>query len=171
MPITTTTLKKYLTTLTEAELREELLKLFSKLDQVKSYYAQELATKEDRTNMLQAYKKRLYSQVYTPKGNPKNINNAAMKLIIAEFEKISVFPHELVDLILYRVELTTEYANAFGGALDSEYNAAVTAFKKAVKLIRVHKLKSTFDARIQKIFEADNLDFWYIDFLMEEYEE
>jgi hypothetical protein len=171
MPITTSTLKKYLNTLTEAELRAELIKLFGKLEQVKAYYGQELATKEERVSMLTAYKKELYGKFWTKGGSPKVFSNAEIKKVLTDFEKISLFPHELVDLILYRVELLTKYANAYGGVPDSEYNPAITAFGKAVKLMRMHKLDAYFKERIEVMFKANNLDYWYIEQLEEIYED
>ncbi|MER0442505.1 DUF6155 family protein [Emticicia sp. W12TSBA100-4] len=112
--------------------------------------------------VLKTYKEKIYKQFWTPKGNPKMANNSQIRSLITKFEKIAVFPYDVIDLLIYRVETTTDHANDFGGTSDADYNASITAFKKAVKLINDNNLKSYFDARCRRIFQASNLDYWYI---------
>lgn len=155
----------------ETALREELLKLYTKLPIVKDFYNQDLMTEEERQVVLKIYKDKIYKQFWTPKGNPKMANNAQIRSLITEFEKIAVFPYDVIDLLIYRVETTTDHANDFGGTSDADYNASITAFKKAVKLIKDNNLKSYFDARCRRIFQASNLDYWYIEQLEYLYED
>ena len=158
--------KKLLAEMTAEELRAELLKLFNKLDQVQNFYAQDLMSKEDRVKILEECKAKIYKKFWTPSGNPRNnVSNADIRKIISEFEKISAFPHEVADLLLYRVETATDFANQFGGMPDADYNAAATAFEKAVKLIAQHKLESYFKDRCKTIMQYGNLDYWYIEHL------
>ena len=164
--------KKYLADLDEAALRGELLKLFGKLAQVQEFYAQELMSGEDRKEILEGYKKKVHGHFYTRGGNPRNsVSNADLRKLMTEFEKISVFPHELVDLLLYRVEVATGFANEFYGMPDANYKAATTAFEKAVKLMAEHKLEAHFEARCAELFRADNVDYWYIEGLEYTYDE
>jgi hypothetical protein len=90
--------------------------------------------------------------------------------IISEFEKVSAFPHEVVDLILYRVHVASDFANQFGGMPDADYNASTNAFEKAMKLIEKNKLLDYFKDRIKTLFKFDNLDYWYIEDLKSLYE-
>lgn len=156
--------KKLLAEMTEEELRAELLKLFNKLEQVQMFYAQDLMGKEDRQKILEECKTKIYKKFWTPSGNPRNnVSNADIRKIITDFEKISAFPHEVVDLLLYRVETATDFANQFGGMPDADYNASTTAFEKAIKLIVKHKLIDYFNDRCKALFRYRNLDYWYIE--------
>ncbi len=163
--------KKFVASLDETELRAEMHKLFQKLPQVQEFYAQELLSEADRKAMLADYKKKIDKQFWTRGGNPRIASNAELRKIISDFEKISIFPNELVDLLIYRVETMTDFASQFGGAPDAEYNAALTAFQKAMKLIAEHKLHSYFKERCLQLFKTDNIDGWYIDELEQLYEE
>jgi Family of unknown function (DUF6155) len=156
--------KKLLAEMTEEEVRAELLKLFNKLEQVQMFYAQDLMSKEDRQKILEDCKSKIYKKFWTSQGNPRNnISNADIRKIISDFEKISAFPYEVVDLLLYRVELATDYANQCGGMPDADYNASITAFEKALKLIVKHKLLDYFNDRCKALFRYSNLDYWYIE--------
>lgn len=163
--------KKLINEMSENDLREELLKLYTKLPLVKDFYNQDLMTEEERQVVLKSYKDKIYKQFWTPKGNPKQPNNLQLRTLVAEFEKIAVFPYDVIDLLIYRVETTTDHANDFGGTGDANYNSAITMFKKATKLIKDNNLKSYFEDRCKTIFEADNLDYWYIEELEDLYEE
>lgn len=164
-------LKKYLAEMNEEALRDEILKLYQKLPQVKDFYNQDLMSELERQAMLDTYKKKVYKHFWTPSGNPKDPRNAEIKALVSEFEKIAAFPYDVIDLLLYRVELTTEHANEYGGAADANYNASTTMFKKAMKLIQTHGYLSHFQRRIEKVLLYDNLDYWYIMDLKDVYEE
>jgi hypothetical protein len=159
--------KKYLGEMNEAELRAELLKLFGKLPQVQEFYAQELMGESERKAMLDEYRKKIYGSYFTRTDNPRDVNNAELRKLLTAFEKVSVFPHEVVDLLLYRVEVATDFANQFGGMPDADYNAALTSFEKAMKLAAEHQLADFVRDRCHQIFKANNLDYWYIEWMQD----
>jgi hypothetical protein len=155
--------KKLINQMNEEELREELLKLFGKLKEVQSFYAQDLLTDADRENILKENKQKIYKEFWTSKGNPRSPSNANIRKLISDFEKIAAFPIDVIDLLMYRVETATKFADEFGGMSEADYNASINAFDKAVKLIAKHRLKDNFLGYAQDIFMYDNLDYWYID--------
>jgi len=160
----TADLKKLLEEMSEDELKQEILKLYNKLPQVKDFYNQDLMSEEERQVVLKGYKDKVYKQFWTSGGNPKGmINNTTIKGVISDYEKIALFPYDVIDLLIYRVEVATDLADQFGGMADSNYNAAITAFKKAMKLIKDNHLMSHFEARCKKMLKAGNLDYWYIE--------
>jgi len=160
-------LKKILDEMSLEELKQEILQLYNKLPQVKDFYNQDLMTEEERQDVLKGYKDKIHKQFWTLRGIPKGmVNNTTIKGIIADYEKIALFPYDIVDLLIYRLEVTTDIADQFGGMADSNYNASITAFKKAMKMIRDNNLLSYFEDRIKKMLKADNLDYWYIERLV-----
>ena len=145
-------LKKYLDALSETELRAEVLKLFSKLKQVQDFYGQELSSEEDRNKILEEFKARINKQFYSQRsGNPQNPKASKLRAIVSEFEKISIFPHELIDLALYRVEQAVQFTDDYGDMYEAFYRSTATAFEKALKLIVANKLESHFKARCRAI--------------------
>ena len=164
--------KRLIAEMTEAELREELLKLFNKLEQVQLFYAQDLLSKDDRQKILKETKTKIYKKFWTPSGNPRmNVSNAEIRSLINDFEKVSAFPNEVVELILYRVEVATHFANQFGGMHEASYNAAINAYEKALKLIKKHQLESYFEDAAKSPFQYNNLDYWYLEQLNDFHEE
>ena len=76
-----------------------------------------------------------------------------------------MFPIEVIDLLLYRVEVATAFASEFGGMPDADYSAAYNAFEKAMKLTKAQKLEDYVRVRCQELFKAANIDYWFIEWL------
>ena len=150
--------------MSDDERREELLILFTKIQQVHDYYAQELMSPDDRKKIVADYKKKIYNQFWTRGGNPRDASNAEVRKIITEFEKVSVVPKEVVELLLYRVDVALDFANQFGGLPESDYNAAMNAYEKALKIITKEKLESYFkDECVNISRDRGNMDYWVVE--------
>lgn len=163
-----TDLKRFLAELSEAELREEIQQLFAKLPQVQAFYAQELLAPADRKMVVDELKKKIAGQFYTRMGNPKSPSNAELRKLISDFEKTAVVKADVVELLLYRVEQAVKFANEFGGMPDGDYNAAVNAFEKALKLIKSERLETWFEPRCREITSVgNNYDWWFKEHLEE----
>ncbi len=159
-----TDFKKFVAQMSADDMRAELIILFSKLPQVHDYYAQELMKPEERKSVLADYKKKVYNQFWTRGGNPRNTSNAEVRKIITEFEKVSISKKEVVELLLYRVDVTLDQANQFGGLPDGDYNAAVNAYEKALKIIIKEKLEKYFkDECLEISRDRGNMDYWVIE--------
>ena len=155
--------KKLLATFSEQEAKDELLKLFNKLPQVQDFYLQELASEEDRKKVVEDCKKKIYNEFWTRSGIPKNVNNTTVKRVISDFEKISVSPSEVIELLLYRVKNCLDMACQFGGTSDANYNTTLTAFEKALKIITKEKLEPFFSVECKELVQKrNNMDQWVI---------
>lgn len=168
-----TDLKRFLAELSEAELREEVQKLFAKLPQVQAFYAQELLSPADRKKVVDELKKKIAGQFFTRMGNPRSSSNAELRKLISDFEKTAVVKADVVELLIYRVEQAVKFDDAYGGMPDGDYNAAVNAFEKALKLIQLERLETWFETRCREITSVgDNYDGWFkdqLDDLTDEY--
>ena len=163
--------KKHIAALSEEDLRMELLKLFISVKEVPAFYAIGTQTPAEAAKAVKDLKAKIYKQFWTPSGNPRNISNATLRKDILAFEKSGAAPADLLDVLIYRVEMMTQYANEYGGSSDGDYNAASNAFDKAIELAHTHNLMTPeIKARCQTMFKADNLDWWYTNLLEEAFQ-
>ncbi len=175
--LTITLFKKHLSTLNEVQLRLALEALYSKIPQVREFYAKQQgveapAKKAPNPKFIEEYQQKIYNQFWTKTGNPRNsTSNVKIRAYILDFEKKGFLPKEVIALILYRVEMATICADQYGGMRDSSYNASVNAFARAVKMIDKEGLREEFADKCAEIFEYQNLDGWYIENLKEIWEE
>ena len=150
---------KYINELSKEELIKELDKLYSKFKNVQDYYSMELT--EDTSAVLNKYKEALKKEYFpnTKFGIGEGRASIARK-IISEFTKIKVFDADLIDLMLYRVELCVEYAKSVGDVNEQFYVSTENAFLSVVKLIGKNKLQNQFTFRCKQILNDTKNTGW-----------
>lgn len=166
-----TAFKKYIKGLDKAALEKELILLYKQVPEIKAHYVRANMTDAQFEKVLRKHKVAIAAQFNTRKGNPRSPDNRKILSIIREFEKEARSPADVIDLLLTRVEIATDFASQYGGMPDKDYNASSNAFGKAVKLMAKHNLFEQFERRYLQIFKADNLDYWYIMDMQEALEE
>jgi len=143
-------LKKFIATLSNEELQEEIIKLFEKFDQVKHFYTAELSN--DTQELILKYKQKIEKEFQRASARSSNsyriteINN-----IIKEFEKVSVFSIDIIELKLYRVELAIKLVKDYHIDDQTYYSSIAGHYQKAIKQINATHLEDYFKERIDAI--------------------
>jgi len=157
---------KYLNQLSKEELIKEVEKLNRKFDNVKEYYAAELS--EDNSALTAKYKKAIYKEFFPREksGRPGEARSSVLRKIIADFSKISVFEADIIELILYRVEMAVEFSAEYGDIDEQFYTSAENYFDKVCVLIAKNKLENTYEDRcMQMIYKTRNFGWGFYDTL------
>jgi len=147
-------LTKYLVDLTKEELEKEVEKLYVKFKEVKTYYDIELSG--DTSSIVNEIKEKIKKEYNLDKGYAKG-RAAVVKKIIDDFAKISVFPIDLIDIILYRVEWSMKFIKGkledwdYEMVTQATYTSVENAFERALKLIDKHQFHSDFQPRCNEI--------------------
>lgn len=156
-------LKKFLSELAQEELQEEILKLYKKFPLVKEYYQQELA--EDGGGLLQDYKKKI-RQHYFPSGRSvKRPRAAKTRELLSRFRKLSPFPYDVADLLLYQAEVMVEFSASKGkgnkGYISGGFNQTlISRYKEALQLIAAEALVQDFMPRLQQLLKEARFMRW-----------
>lgn len=155
--------KKYLNELSEEELREEFLKLYKKFPILKEYYQQELS--QDGGGLVGDYKKKL-RQHYFPSGRAvKRPRAAKTRELLSRFRKLSPFPFDVADLLLYQAEVMVEFSASKGsgnrGFISGGFNQTlVSRYKDALQLIVAEGLQPDFMPRLQQLLQNARFMRW-----------
>ena len=166
-----TNFTKFINSLTDEELREEMDKLFTKYKSIKEYYSMELGSDEDRKKLLDKAKNgigKLYERFRT-RSRLTKVNN-----ILKDISAISIFDHELADVYIHHVEAATDHLNYYGWARDAEYNHLEKSFFKAVDLVTSSQSKDQFEERLIEVLNklakytyfVDELEIYFDDNLV-----
>lgn len=158
-------LKKYLQELTKTQLEEQVMELYLKFKDVKTYYDFAFNPKEDKLITEAKFK---ISKEYFPPGKrrPKARRSVAQKHI-KHFMQIGLESGLLGDLMLYNIEVAQSYNVAKPQKAEAFYRSVANSFAQALDYMDLHGLLSQFEPRVKKIVEeADrqewyNLDFFY----------
>lgn len=106
----------------------------------------ELGDTRQQTVIVEMVKQKIKKQFFPARGygNPKA---AELRKLISDFRKVSVFPFDVADVLLFRVEQAVDFTNAYGDITEAFYTSTETAYDDALKLITAHNLKDHFFKR------------------------
>ena len=155
--------KKYLNELSEDELREEFLKLYKKFPILKEYFQQELSL--DGGGLVVDYKKKI-RQHYFPTGRVvKRPRAAKTRELLSRFRKLSLFPFDMVDLLLYQAETMVEFSASKGsgnkGYVSGGFNQTlISRYKEGLQLIAAEGLQHDFMPRLQQMLKDARFMRW-----------
>lgn len=133
--------KKFLQSLTEEELRDELHLLYKRFPQLREYYAVELS--ERPGEVLDKYKRKLRRAFFPTRGRGKR-GRSQSRTILRDFRAINDRSRDLTELYFYRAELLAEYAVTHRRDSDAFLNSVTTAFTEACSLAHEHVLLDEF---------------------------
>jgi len=143
-------LKKYLAGLSKEDLAKEVEKLHTKFKNVQEYYAMELSG--DTGNFLKKYKEMLLKEYFpNTKYTVGKARASVARKIISDFSKSKAFEVDLIDLMLYRVELCVAFTDAYGDINEQFYTSTENAFDAVVKLIVKNKFQEMFMQRCREV--------------------
>ena len=145
---------KFLETLSEEDLRKEVLTLFTNYKEVKAYYAMELGQEKDRERLFAKAKKDIKGKYATRSyRRPKRPRVAKINAILKEVNKISIFKEEMADLYLYNCECALDFIEEYQFHSDPLYNNIFRSFRSACDLIVASIAEEEQIERCQKIVD------------------
>ncbi|MEM1324297.1 MAG: DUF6155 family protein [Bacteroidota bacterium] len=145
-----TELNRYLKSLDKAALEKEVKTLYSKFKVVKEYYELELGL--NTAEVLESYKEKIKREYFPSRGFGRARSRESRKPITA-FKKIATSQKDVVELLLYRVEMMLEFTRAYGDIDEPFYNSLEGSFYDACKLIQKEKLESYFKKECLHLIE------------------
>lgn len=158
-------LNKYLGELTKAELEAEIKKLYSKFADVKTFYELELG--DDTSDILESYKGRIHKEYFPTRGYGRARSSESRK-VITEFKKVSVFQKDVIDLMLYRVEVMIQFSDKYGDMEEAFYNSIESSFQDACKLIKEERLEAAYKPVCKQLITAADSVGWGLSDVMDD---
>lgn len=156
---------KFIQSMDQDELRNEIDTLYSKIKEVKEYYAMELGSETDRKKVFENAKKNI-TRYYRTKSyrKPKPPRIRYIQNLLKEIHQLSIFDHEMVDLYLFNVETALTFMREYYFSSISLNNNIVKSFQKACDMISAGKLQDMFVYRVQNIMAQSG---YFKDFYLE----
>lgn len=83
-----------------------------------------------------------------------------MRELIRDFQRISTFPYDVVDLLLFQVECMVEFSTNKGFVSGGFQQTLVSRYKEALLLIQKELFKEDFAKRCQSILKSSRFMHW-----------
>lgn len=144
-------LKNYLADLSKSELENQIIELYERLKEVKSFYDFVFNPKEDKMLDLAKF---AISKEYFPQSSrrPKKRRSVAQNHI-KNFIKLGVDPNHIADLMLYNLEIALTYTAEEEINQSAFFKSMLKSFEDALSYIDESGLEAQFHTRIVKIVQ------------------
>jgi hypothetical protein len=123
---------RFVSELEREELMEELQKLYARFEPVRQYYHIELSG--DASYYLNRAKQQIRGMFYTKEGRPKRPKASKLNDAVREFEKLSIYSADLVELLAFRVTESLKFINQEYYFQNALINSTVRAYDKLCSL-------------------------------------
>ena len=142
-------LKKYLKELDKEQLEEQLLELYEKFSDVKTYYDFVFNPKEDK--LLQESKLKVTNEYFPLKGKRAKLRRSVAQKYIKHFLSLGVDSYVIADLMLHNLEVAQKYTARREMRYASFYKSMLNSFEQVVKYSIENGMVSEFKERILHI--------------------
>lgn len=124
-------LKKYLTTLNQEQIAEQLLSLYDKFADVKSYYDFVFNPNEDK--LSRDAKTKISAEYFPIKTKRAKLRRSVAQKIIKKYQLLGVDPIVLIDIMLYNIEVAQKYFANREVRFTSFYKSMLNAFEQTLQ--------------------------------------
>jgi hypothetical protein len=141
----------FLNDLDQEELKEQVIDLYARFKEVKTFYDFSFNPNE---NKLSDEAKLKIAKEYFPEGKrrAKKRRSVAQKIIV-KLQKLEANPMLIADIMLYNIEIAQTYCADTPINQESFYKSMLTSFRAALVFISTQFLESDFEQRIEKIID------------------
>lgn len=152
-------LKSYLNDLSKKQLEEQILDLYGRFKEVKTYYDFTFNPREDKLITEAKFK---INKEYFPPGRrrPKARRSIAQKYF-KHFIQIGMHPPLIADLMLYNIETAQKFNDRKPQKSEAFFKSIANSFEQAVDFISLHSLERDFKHRLETILLQTEKQNWY----------
>lgn len=151
-------LKKYLSDMDKDALEEQLIDLYERLPQVKTYYDFVFNPKEEK--LVQEAKIKISNEYFpTRRKRPRKRRSLAQNYI-KQFKTLGMDPKLVADVMFYNIEIAQTYTASYPIKQDSFYKSMYNSFKEALQFSIYHHLLDDLSTRIEGILDQTETQDW-----------
>lgn len=163
-------LKKELKGLGQKELIQLICELYKLNKDVQHYLSNQLIGEEAIIDLYEKTKKTIQAEFFPERGFGK-MRLGEAKNAITNFKKLSNDELKTLDLMIFYVEMGTEFTNTYGDIDSKFYNSMLSMYDKVImECDKKEKLFITFQERLYSIIEeAEGIGWGYHDGLCDIY--
>jgi len=142
-------LKKYLETLDKQQVSEQLLELYDKFSDVKTYYDFVFNPKEEK--LIGEAKTKISNEYFPVKSRRAKLRRSTAQKYIKHFLTLGVEAHALADLMLFNIETAQKYSAKREMRYSSFYKSMQSSFEQAANYIITNGILPEFKKRLRAI--------------------
>ncbi|MCM5662530.1 DUF6155 family protein [Galbibacter mesophilus] len=151
-------LKKYLSELKKAELEDQIIDLYNRFKEVKTYYDFVFNPKEDR--LVDEAKAKISNEYFPITRKRAKARRSVAQKYIKHFKTLGVNPLLIADVMWYNLEIAQTFDRERRIKKDAFYKSMARSFDEAVKFTLQNGLINEFKERLLVVFQEAEANNW-----------
>ncbi|WP_432670821.1 DUF6155 family protein [Flavobacterium sp. SM2513] len=152
-------LKKYLTELSKEQIQEQILELYLKFPDVKTYY--DFVFNPNEEKLQREAKLKIKNEYFPLKRKRAKLRRSIAQKIVKHFISLGVDSFVVADVMLYNIEIAQEYSAKYRINNESYYKSLYSSFSLSVSFMMEKGILEEFKVRLQKIVTNTIEQKWY----------
>ena len=144
-------LQKYLSELTEDQLREQLMHLYTTFKDVKVYYDFVFNPREEK--LVNESKEKIANEYFPVRRKRPRARRSVAQNYIKHFKTLGVNPLHIADIMWFNLEIAAAFNKERKFKQEAFYKSLAKSFDEAIRYCSVHGLTDEFLPRIRKVYD------------------
>ncbi len=158
--------KKYIKSLEKEDLEEQILDLYERFSEVKTFYNFVFNPNEDK--LVREARLKISKEYFPPNNRrPKARRSVAHKLI-NHFLKLGMEPYALADIMFYNIEVTQAFSRDKENLSEAFQKSIFKSYEQAVNYVIEQGISAEFVKRIYQIGDEAQDQNWENTYLFDQ---
>jgi hypothetical protein len=142
-------LKSYLSELTKEQVAEQVLELYTKFPDVKTFYNFVFNPNEEKLHREAKFK--ISTEYFPVKGKRPKMRRSIAQKIIKQYINLGVDCFVIADIMIYTIEIAQVYSEDNKIKSETFYKSFYTTFSQSISFLIEKSILEDFKVRLQKI--------------------
>ncbi|WP_027418644.1 DUF6155 family protein [Crocinitomix catalasitica] len=151
-------LQKYLTDLSKEELEEQVLELYNRIKEVKTFYDFVFNPREEK--LFEAAKFKISKEYFPPNRRKAKKRRSVAQKEIKQFRILDADPSKIADLMLYTIEIALVFNADSPQTQLAFYKSYLNTYNEFIKYTTELGIISFYEDRIHKIVKDIEAQEW-----------
>ncbi|MBF0695687.1 MAG: hypothetical protein IR153_11605 [Flavobacterium sp.] len=151
-------LRKYLAELDKEQVEAQLVELYEKFPEVKTYYDFVFNPREEK--LLREAKAKISNEYFPIKTKRAKLRRSTAQKAIKQFLLLGVEPHSTADLMLHNIEVAQKYSAKREMRYSSFYKSMLNSFEQVVSYSIEKGVWAEFRPRLESVMKTAQIQRW-----------
>lgn len=151
-------LKKYVSELTKVQLEEQIVELYDKFINVKTYY--NFVFNPNENNLVKDAKLKISNEYFPIRGKRPKMRRSVAQKFIKHFILLGVDPFIIADVMLYTIEIAQTLSSEREIKQEAFYKSMLSSYQQAVSYMIEQGILAEFKSRVVVINEESIHQNW-----------
>jgi hypothetical protein len=152
-------LKEYLQSLEKHQLEEQILDLYHRFKEVKTFYNFVFNPKEEK--LVEECKLKISKEYFPTNGRKPKMRRSTAQKAIRHFIQLGMENGLIADVMIYNLEIAQTFSAQKELKQQAFYTSLSNSFQQALDFVLKSGLWSDFDKRLQKVVEEAQQQNWF----------